>query len=57
MHPFKVYSKLEHVWENMGLSLYGSRFDREGKVVTGPATKGLEKVELRELINETEETK
>jgi glycine/D-amino acid oxidase-like deaminating enzyme/nitrite reductase/ring-hydroxylating ferredoxin subunit len=36
---------------------HGSRFDYEGKVVTGPATHNLEQIELRELINETEEDK
>lgn len=36
---------------------HGSRFNWEGKVVTGPATYDLEMIELRELINETEENK
>ena len=41
----------------MGLPLPCSRFNWEGKVLTGPATHDLEMIELRELINETEENK
>jgi len=36
---------------------HGARYDWEGKVLTGPASKDLEKVELQALINEKEKSK
>jgi len=44
----------EQTWD---CPCHGARYDREGKVLTGPASKDLEKVELQALINEKEKIK
>jgi len=44
----------EQTWD---CPCHGARYDWEGKVLTGPASKDLEKVELQALINEKEKSK
>lgn len=47
-----AWNSTERSWD---CPCHGSRFDCNGKVLTGPSTKGLEVIELAELINEKEE--
>jgi glycine/D-amino acid oxidase-like deaminating enzyme/nitrite reductase/ring-hydroxylating ferredoxin subunit len=46
-----TWNLAEQTWD---CPCHGARYDWDGKVLTGPASKDLEKVELRALINEKE---
>jgi hypothetical protein len=46
------WNTAEKTWD---CPCHGARYDWEGKVLTGPADRDLEIIELKELINEKEE--
>ena len=49
-----AWNMSEKTWD---CPCHGSRFDWKGKVLTGPADRDLQVIQLRELINENEKNK